>query len=82
MDEEAIIDFAFNSFKSFVYSSLYFMIFYAENFVKIWLFAAAEGGDIFQRDARNTLRPIYGWICIALYLEWEAVEAGVLWDVT
>jgi len=62
MDEEAIIDFAFNSFKSFVYSSLYFIIFYAENFVKIWLSAAAEGGDVFlflkKKMGSNAMRVI------------------------
>jgi len=46
MDREAIIYFAFNSFKSFMYSSLYFISLFAENFVKNWLCAAAEVGDL------------------------------------
>ena len=41
-----MVDFAFNSFKSFVYSSLYFISLFAENFVKNWLCAAAEVGDL------------------------------------
>ena len=45
IDEEAIIDFASNSFKSFVYS-LYFISLCAENFVKLGLCAAAEAGDV------------------------------------
>jgi len=46
MDGEAIIDFAFNFFKSFVYSSSYFISLSAKNFVKIWLCAAAKAGDV------------------------------------
>ena len=46
MDGEAIKDFAFNSFKLFAYSFLYFSrLLCAENFVKIWPCGVAKAGD-------------------------------------
>ena len=55
MDEEAIIDFAFNFFKSFVYSSSYFISLSAKNFVKIWLCAAVEA-ETFPFSKKNFIR--------------------------
>ena len=55
MDGEAIINFAFNSFKSFVYSALYFINLCAKNFVKIWLCAAVEA-ETFPFSKKNFIR--------------------------
>jgi len=46
MDREAIIDFSFNSLKSFVHYFLYFVSSCTENFVQIWLCAVAEAGNV------------------------------------
>ena len=66
MDGEAIIDFAFNSFKSFVYSALYFINLCAKNFVKIWLCAAVEA-ETFPFSKKT----LFGYIAIREVVCWQ-----------